>query len=52
MAADEIFIGFATRGVVPITRLNDQPIGTGKPGPVFKALRQRFDEKRLTPVDY
>lgn len=52
MAADEVFIGFATRGVVPITRLNDQPIGTGKPGPVFKALRQRFDEKRLTPVDY
>jgi len=51
-AADEIFIGFATRGVVPITQVDDRPIGNGKPGPVFKVLRRLFDEKRLTPVEY
>jgi D-alanine transaminase len=49
-SADEVLIGFATRGVIPITQIDGQPVGSGKPGPVFKQLRQRFDERRLNPV--
>jgi D-alanine transaminase len=50
--ADELMIGFATRGIVPITQLDGKAIGTGKPGAVFKRIRQLFDERRLTPMPY
>lgn len=52
MQADEVMIGFATRGVIAITDIDGQVIGTGKPGSIFKQLRARFDEHRLTPVPY
>jgi D-alanine transaminase len=36
--ADELLVTSATKEVLPITRLDDQPIGNGKPGPVYQAL--------------
>jgi D-alanine transaminase len=35
--ADEIWLAFATRGVLPVTRLDGAPIGSGKPGPRMNA---------------
>lgn len=33
--ADEIWITSSTREIFPVTRLDDQPVGDGKPGPVW-----------------
>jgi D-alanine transaminase len=41
-AADEIWLAFATRGVLPVTVLDGAPIGTGKPGPLFKRMSAAF----------
>jgi branched-chain amino acid aminotransferase len=41
-AADEAFLTSTTREVVPITRVDDQPIGDGRPGPVTLALLAEF----------
>jgi D-alanine transaminase len=37
-AADEVFITSATRAVLPVTRLDEQPVGDGVPGPVTRRL--------------
>jgi D-alanine transaminase len=41
-AADEIWLAFATRGVLPVTTLDGAPVGTGKPGPSFKRMSAAF----------
>ena len=43
--ADEVFLTSTTREIVPIVTVDDRTIGSGKPGPVTKALLQRFREK-------
>ena len=49
--ADELWITSSTKEVAPIVRLDDKPIGGGRPGPVFKKMRQLFDEyKRDLPA--
>jgi len=45
--ADEAFLTSTTREVVPIVRVDDRKIGTGRPGPVTKALLEGFREKAL-----
>ncbi len=53
-AADEVWISAATRDVIPVTRIDGRPVGTGKPGPLWKRINESFDalRKRLagTPV--
>ncbi len=44
--ADEIWIGAATRGVVPVVVLDDQPVSGGKPGPVWRQVAAAFDASR------
>jgi D-alanine transaminase len=41
-AADEIWLAFATRGVLPVTTLDGAAVGTGKPGPLFKRMNAAF----------
>ena len=49
--ADELWIMSSTKEVVPIVRLDDKPIGAGKPGPIFKKMFQLFqDYKRTLPT--
>ena len=42
--ADEVFITSATRAVLPVTRVDGQPVGTGEPGPVTRRLMEAYDE--------
>lgn len=39
-AADELWMTSSTREILPITRLDDRPVGDGRPGPL---ARQMFD---------
>jgi D-alanine transaminase len=45
--ADEIWLAFATRGLLPVTMLDGAPVGTGlphagRPGPTFTRMYQAF----------
>ncbi len=42
MEMDEAWISSATREALAITHLGDRPIGTGKPGPVWKRVYEGF----------
>jgi D-alanine transaminase len=41
-AADEIWLAFATRGVLPVTTLDGAAVGGGRPGPLFKRMSAAF----------
>jgi D-alanine transaminase len=41
-AAREAFVTAATQIVLPVVRIDDRPIGDGKPGPVATALRAAY----------
>jgi D-alanine transaminase len=43
-AASEILLGAATREVQPVTSLDGKPVGTGKPGPVWRKLFDAFQQ--------
>jgi D-alanine transaminase len=40
--ADEVWISAATREIQPVTRIDGKPIGTGKPGPVWKRVHEQW----------
>lgn len=41
-SAEEIWLSFATRGILPVTELDGVAVGTGRPGPMFKRLHAAF----------
>jgi D-alanine transaminase len=43
-AASEILLGAATREVQPITTLDGKPVGTGRPGPVWRKLFDAYQQ--------
>ncbi|MBN1681914.1 MAG: aminotransferase class IV family protein [Anaerolineae bacterium] len=49
----EAMLTSSGRGVVPITMINGQPVGTGTPGPIVAAIRDRYDawtESAIEPI--
>jgi D-alanine transaminase len=42
--ADEIWLAFATRGLLPVTRLDGASVGGGRPGPLFKRMSAAFTD--------
>ncbi len=53
--ADEVFLSSTAGGIVPVTRVNDQPIGNGAPGITSGQLQELYWAKRAegwcaTPV--
>ena len=51
--ADEIWVSSSTKDVVPITRLNDRPVGDGRPGATWKTLSRHYIQfkRRLCGLD-
>lgn len=47
-SAEEIMLTSSTREVMPVTRLNDKPVGTGKPGAKFIHLHQLYQQYKTT----
>ena len=47
-AADEMFFTSTTREIVPVVRLDDRVVGSGRPGPVTQRLRAAFAEALRT----
>ena len=57
LAADEVFITTTAGGLIPITRIDGQTVGTGVPGPVTQKLQKRDWETHEDPqftleIDY
>jgi D-alanine transaminase len=42
--ADELWLTSSSKEVLAISRLDGKPVGTGKPGPVFRTVHQAFQE--------
>jgi D-alanine transaminase len=40
--ADEIILSSATKEVLPCTRLDGQPVGNGRPGPIYQKLYEGY----------
>ena len=49
-AADEIFITSTAGGIMPVTRVDDAPVGGGKPGPVTGRLLDLYWQKHADPA--
>jgi branched-chain amino acid aminotransferase len=43
-AADECFLTGTAAEIIPVIKCDDRPIGTGKPGPITRQLRERFQQ--------
>lgn len=42
---EELFLSGTTTEVMPVTRLDGMPVGSGRPGPITKQLQQAFRER-------
>lgn len=51
-AADEVLLSSATKEILPVTRIDGEPVGhgtlRGKPGPVYARLHEAYQRAKLT----
>ena len=47
----ETFITSTSRAVLPVTEINHEPVGDGKPGPITRKLMQIYEQKVLAEVE-
>jgi D-alanine transaminase len=45
--ADELLVSSATKEVLPVTRLDGRPIGSGRPGPIYQSLYAGYQRAKL-----
>jgi branched-chain amino acid aminotransferase len=44
VSADEVFITQTTSGIIPVVKIDGQPIGSGRPGKVTKEIMKKFSD--------
>lgn len=44
--ADELLLSSATKEILPIVRLDGRPVGSGKPGPVYRRLFEAYQRAK------
>jgi D-alanine transaminase len=47
--ADELMLSSATKELLPVTRLDEQPIGSGRPGPIYQQLYAGYQRAKQSP---
>ena len=47
-AADEVLLSNASKEILPVTRLDAQPIGTGHPGPIYEKLYAGYQRAKAS----
>lgn len=47
LAADELLLSSATKEVLAITTLDGQPVGSGRPGPIYQRLYAGYQQAKL-----
>jgi hypothetical protein len=55
--ADEVFLSSTAGGVIPVTTVDGEAVGNGKPGPLTRQLREAYwelhDDPRFSlPIHY
>lgn len=48
LAADEIWVTSSTKEILPVTQINDQQVGSGKPGSVWQDMFQKYQDYKET----
>jgi D-alanine transaminase len=48
-SADELLLSNATKEVLPVTRLDGLPIGSGRPGPIYEKLYAGYQRAKQAP---
>ncbi len=44
--ADEVWITAALRGVAPVTHIDNRPVGSGAPGPVWRMVATEYERRK------
>ena len=48
LAADEIWLSSSTKEILAVTKINEQQVGKGKPGPVWEDMYQKYQDYKET----
>lgn len=48
LAADEIWLSSSTKEILPVTKINDQQVGDGKPGAIWRDMFQKYQDYKET----
>lgn len=48
LAAEEIWLTSSTKEVLPVTKINDQAVGNGKPGTIWQNMYQKYQDYKET----
>ena len=48
LAADEIWLTSSTKEILPVTQINEQQVGNGKPGAIWQDMYQKYQDYKET----